>query len=61
MTIEVQTDRSSKTVMQDWAPKAQRQGEHEAWESQGQSPQDAELVFPPISPRPAWPRIFPSL
>lgn len=61
MTIEIQTDRSRKTVMQDWAPRAHRQGEQDVWEEQGQSLQDGELVFPPISPRPAWPRIFPSL
>ena len=60
MTVETKADPSRKTATKNWAPKARRQGEH-ARPSETAQERSEELLFPPISPPPLWPRVFPGI
>jgi hypothetical protein len=62
MTIEAKTDRS-RDIAPDWAPPARRRGECMDWAEKPRVTEESgeELVFPPISPPPVWPRVFPGI
>jgi len=64
MTIESNPITSRIPTIQNWVPKARRQGEPGAW-SNAPMPADTsepEIVFPSLStPGVHWPRVFPSL
>jgi hypothetical protein len=61
MTVETNTY-PSHDVTSDWTVPSRRQGERrDTREQQSSEPADKELIFPSISPRPVWPRVFPSL
>lgn len=63
MTEIKKTDRSSQIENVKWAPQGLRQGEPAGSQVRPASTADAdqELVYPSISPRLVWPRVFPGI
>lgn len=64
MTVEANTDQSVNIAIRNWNRKSGRQREAGEWTDLSPSMRqvrDDDIVFPPISPPPIWPRVFPSL
>jgi hypothetical protein len=64
MTFDSKTDRYSPSATAEWMPKLRRPDEGDRWQNSSlgaPEPRDEETIFPPISPPPVWPRVFPSL
>jgi hypothetical protein len=70
MTFEIDSDHAGNSSSEAgnpasgrWTPSGRRHGERRQWGESAQSAQEQadDRVFPPLSPPPVWPRVFPGI